>query len=643
MNDRVMNIGILAHVDAGKTTLTEQILYKSGAIMMPGRVDSGNTVTDSMAVEKTRGITVRATTTSFTHRGMKINLIDTPGHMDFIAEVERVFAVLDGAVLVLSAREMVQSQTRIIFGLLHRFRIPTILFINKIDRLGVDLTAVYTQIQELLTKDYVVMQQVSACHDGYLINPSISPEGLERICLEDETLLNAYVAGNMPSYDALLPILACETHLCHLYPIYHGAALRGHGIEALMDAIAALLPRPSFQPEGPSGAYIYKIDRDDKGRHRAFGKVISGSLRIRQDIPIATQENRMIKIRSLLTPSNGLLAPTDLVCCGDIAIIENAQELRCGDILGCVSNPLPVAATEKAPMEVSVTPEPPETRRALIDALTQLTQEDPQLSVAIQERTQEISIHVLGQTQREIVESLLDHRYGLRPTFGKMLTIYKETPLKPADATIAFGMPNPYEAAMSITVTPLPRGSGVQFCSEVSFGYLTASFQAAAEAGLRSACSEGPCHWEVTDLMITLTWAQFSSVTSTPADFRSLASFLLDRALRASGTLLLEPCCHFSLEIPANGSGKGIYDIEQMRGTTASIETRGDVAVIRGLVPAQTSREYNKEVLSATGGKGLFTLSPAGYAPYPGEAVMGKENRSLEWKRLQAKLIAQEG
>lgn len=616
---RIANIGILAHVDAGKTTLTEQLLYQSGAIARPGRVDSGDTVTDAMALERARGITIRAAATAYTWRGRKINLLDTPGHMDFFAEVERALGVLDGAVLVISAKEGVQHQTRVIFQMLRRLGIPTLLFVNKVDRLGVDLTAVLGQIRARLSPDICPLQTVTGAGAA---EPRVCPLPLgdlaDGLIEADEALADRFLRDE-PFRDAeIAAALARQTARCARYPVFFGAALSGMGVAELMDGINSLLPATADRGGEPLCAYVYKVDRDRAGNRLAYAKILAGSLALRDLAPRPDRPDAPVKVRQLLGVDQGRQTPVERVCCGDIAILPQQPELMIGDVLGRRAAGLPAPIAEQTAYQVAVRPAREGDRSALIAALKELTEEDPYLKMQV--RDTEMVIHILGPVQLQIVQALLLERYDLSVIMGELTTVYRERPLKAGQAHIPiYQAPNPFAAEVALNVKPLPVGSGVVYESAVTYGYLTASFQNAVREGVEQALQEGLLGWSVTDVKVTLTDARFDSVNSTPADFRSLTGYALRRALRRAGTELLDPMVHYELRTPGEGLSRACYDIQQLRGQVGRIWNEGATACISGVAPAQTSRDYAATLASYTQGEGAFFTWPGGYAPYRGE------------------------
>lgn len=635
----IKNIGILAHVDAGKTTITEQLLCQSGAIPAAGRVDHGSTVTDSMPLERERGITIRTGSASLIWNKCKINLIDTPGHMDFIAEVKRVFGVLEGAVLVISAKEGVQSQTKLIFRSLQRLHVPTLLFINKIDRTGADVVDVYRQIKTLLTPDIVVMQDVK----GGLIDRPLAHDEIQERLLECDIVLQEQFLNDMPIDSArLFAALRQNVRVCSLYPVLHGAALQGIGITQLLDTIEQLLPNFLGDVDAPFCGSVFKVERDESLVRRNYVKVLSGCLRLRQDVPIVSGQITNLKVKALQAIESGRVIDATSIPCGDIAILPYTAQIKIGDVLGePASVKLPVQINQQAVLKVSVLPTQPQQRPQLLRALAELSEEDPALAFTLE--NDEIAINILGNTQREIVQSLLARRYGLEASLGELRTIYQERPKKEAETVVHIEVPpNPYWASIGLRVEPLPLGSGLQFESEVSVGYLNPSFQNAVHDGVKSACTRGLYGWALTDAKIVFSYGLYYSAVSTPSDFRHLTPHVMEKLLRKAGTELLEPYCGYTLEVPETYAGKALNDLQTMGAEIEGTDTKEHFVVITGRVSEKASRDYSLQVVSYTGGQGVFTAEFSGYSVYKGEPVSAEQepdDDKLRHQFLKAELM----
>ena len=348
---RTLNLGILAHVDAGKTTLTERLLYAAGVIDEIGSVDDGSTQTDTLALERQRGITIKSAVVSFPIDDVTVNLIDTPGHPDFIAEVERVLSVLDGAVLVISAVEGVQSQTPLLMRALQRLRVPTLLFVNKIDRRGADCERVVQEISRRLTSAIVPMASAGSA--------AFRERLVEALAERDETILDAYVEGESLPYDRLHEALTAQTKRALVYPVYFGSAITGAGVDALMSGIAELLPAAEADANGPPSGTVFKIERGSAGERIAYVRMFSGALRVRDRLQVGENER---KVTAISVFDQGSAVQSNSMTARQIGKVWGLGEIRIGDAIG---DPRPRAEHHFAPptLETAVVPRDP-TRRA---------------------------------------------------------------------------------------------------------------------------------------------------------------------------------------------------------------------------------------------------------------------------------------
>ena len=351
---KIINIGILAHVDAGKTTLTESLLYASGAISEPGSVEKGTTRTDTMFLERQRGITIQAAVTSFQWHRCKVNIVDTPGHMDFLAEVYRSLAVLDGAILVISAKDGVQAQTRILFHALRKMNIPTVIFINKIDQAGVDLQSVVQSVRDKLSADIIIKQTVSLSPE-IVLEENTDIEAWDAVIENNDKLLEKYIAGEPISREKLVREEQRRVQDASLFPVYYGSAKKGLGIQPLMDAVTGL-----FQPIGEQGSAalcgsVFKVEYTDCGQRRVYLRLYSGTLRLRDTVALAGREK--LKITEMRIPSKGEIVRTDTAYPGEIVILPS-DSVRLNDVLGDPTrlprkrwreDPLPMLRTSIAP------------------------------------------------------------------------------------------------------------------------------------------------------------------------------------------------------------------------------------------------------------------------------------------------------
>ncbi|HEM6018181.1 TetM/TetW/TetO/TetS family tetracycline resistance ribosomal protection protein [Streptococcus suis] len=617
---KIINLGILAHVDAGKTTLTESLLYTSGAIAEPGSVDKGTTRTDTMNLERQRGITIQTAVTSFQWEDVKVNIIDTPGHMDFLAEVYRSLAVLDGAILVISAKDGVQAQTRILFHALRKMNIPTVIFINKIDQAGVDLQSVVQSVRDKLSADIIIKQTVSLSPE-IVLEENTDIEAWDAVIENNDKLLEKYIAGEPISREKLVREEQRRVQDASLFPVYYGSAKKGLGIQPLMDAVTGL-----FQPIGEQGSAalcgsVFKVEYTDCGQRRVYLRLYSGTLRLRDTVALAGREK--LKITEMRIPSKGEIVRTDTAYPGEIVILAD-DTLKLNDILGNekllphktrIDNPMPLLRT-------TVEPQKPEQREALLNALAEIADTDPLLHFDIDTVTHEIMLSFLGKVQLEVICSLLEEKYHVGVAMKEPSVIYLERPLRKAEYTIHIEVPpNPFWASVGLSIEPLPIGSGVQYESRVSLGYLNQSFQNAVMEGVLYGCEQGLYGWKVTDCKICFEYGLYYSPVSTPADFRLLSPIVLEQALKKAGTELLEPYLHFEIYAPQEYLSRAYHDAPRYCADIVSTQVKNDEVILKGEIPARCIQEYRNDLTYFTNGQGVCLTELKGYQPAIGKFI----------------------
>ena len=617
---KIINLGILAHVDAGKTTLTESLLYTSGAIAELGSVDEGTTRTDTMNLERQRGITIQTAVTSFQWEDVKVNIIDTPGHMDFFAEVYRSLSVLDGAVLLVSAKDGIQAQTRILFHALQTMKIPTIFFINKIDQEGIDLPMVYQEMKAKLSSEIIVKQKVGQ-HPHINVTDNDDMEQWDAVIMGNDELLEKYMSGKPFKMSELEQEENRRFQNGTLFPVYHGSAKNNLGIRQLIEVIASKFY--SSTPEGQSElcGQVFKIEYSEKRRRFVYVRIYSGTLHLRDVIRISEKEK--IKITEMCVPSNGEIVPADHACPGEIVILAD-DTLKLNDILGnekllphktWIDNPMPLLRT-------TVEPQKPEQREALLNALAEIADTDPLLHFDIDTVTHEIILSFLGKVQLEVICSLLEEKYHVGVAMKEPSVIYLERPQKKASYTIHIEVPpNPFWASIGLTVTPLPVGSGTQYKSEVSLGYLNQSFQNAVMEGVRYGMEQGLYGWGVTDCQICFDYGVYYSPVSTPADFRFLAPVVLEQALKKAGTQLLEPYLSFTLFAPQEYLSRAYNDAPKYCAIIESTRLEKDEVIFKGEIPARCIGEYRNDLNFYTNGRSVCITELKGYQETSGEPV----------------------
>jgi ribosomal protection tetracycline resistance protein len=600
---KTLNLGILAHVDAGKTTLTERLLYAAGVIDEIGSVDKGTTRTDSLALEQRRGITIKSAVVSFPIDDVTVNLIDTPGHPDFIAEVERVLSVLDGAVLVISAVEGVQPQTRILMRALQRLEVPTLLFVNKIDRPGADPERVLDAIEERLTPAVVPMGSAS----------ELGTRGAE-------------FAPFGPADDEL----AERARAGDLHPVFFGSALTGAGTQEVMAGIAGLLPVDPGDADGPLSACVFKIERGPAGDRIAYTRVFSGTVKVRDRLDAG-------KVTALRVFATGTAVQRDEVRAGEIAKLWGLADIQIGDWLG---EPRREVGHHFAPptFEAVMAPADPADGQRLRVALAQLADQDPLIDVRQDDTRGEISVSLYGEVQREVIEATLAEEYGLDVEFRETTTICIERPTGSGEAVEILNTPtNPFHADLGLRVEPGAPGSGVTVRTAPGIDprdaplYVFKTFDGFVEhmdEYVRAACEEGLHGWEVTDCVVTVTKIAYSLADGPPSrrgpmptarDVKNLVPIVLLRALEESGSTVCEPVFRLSVEVPGTSVGAVLAALGRLGASATTPSPRGELSLLETTLPASRAQELRRQLPGLTGGEGVLESELAGYQPVAGE------------------------
>ncbi|MFJ9630608.1 GTP-binding protein [Streptomyces sp. NPDC101175] len=622
----LLNLGILAHVDAGKTSLTERLLHTAGVIDELGSVDDGSTRTDTLALERQRGITIKSAVVSFPVDDVTVNLIDTPGHPDFIAEVERVLGVLDGAVLVVSAVEGVQPQTRVLMRTLRRLRIPTLLFVNKIDRRGARGADLLPSLSERLGAAVVPMGSVEDLGTPAAgFRPGLGPGAAAVLADHDDEVLAAYVEDSV-SHDLLRTALAARTRQTLVHPVYFGSAITGAGVPALLTGIKELLPAAGGDPQGPLSGTVFKVERGPAGEKIACARIFSGTLRTRDRV-IFGEAGEEGKVTAISVFDHGTDTGSDSVPAGRIGRLWGLGGIRIGDAIG-----VPRTAYEHvfAPptLETVVVPDPDADRRALHLALTRLAEQDPLIGLRHDEVRQETALSLYGEVQKEVVQATLADEFGVRVTFRETTPLCVERPVGTgAAAEFIKKDDNPFLATVGLRVAPGPVGSGVRFAREVELGALPYAFFKAVEDTVRETLGQGLHGWRVTDCVVTMTHSGYAprqshahqgfdkSMSSTGADFRALTPLVLVDALRRAGGRVHEPMHRFRVEAPADTLGALLPVLAAGRAVPQSTETRGRVCVLEGTVPAAQVHGLERQLPGLTRGEGEWGSAFDHYAP----------------------------
>ena len=636
---RTLNLGILAHVDAGKTSLTERLLFAAGVIDEVGSVDAGSTQTDSLALERQRGITIKSAVVSFVVGDVTVNLIDTPGHPDFIAEVERVLRVLDGAVLVVSAVEGVQSQTRVLMRALQRLGIPTLLFVNKLDRVGARDEAVVAAIAEWLTPAVVAMGSVTGLGTR---DPGFTPYGAgdaafrarlaDLLADHDDALLAAYLDdGPALPYRRLRRALAAQTRRALVHSVFFGSAMTGAGLDALTAGITELLPATAGDGDGPVAGTVFKVERGPAGEKVAYLRVFSGTVRVRDRLTFRGRDGAHEgKVTGISVFAQGAAVPGPSVAAGQIARLWGLAEVQIGDVTG---DPPAPAERQFAPptLETVVLPRRPAERGALHLALAQLAEQDPLINLRQDDLRQEVSVSLYGEVQKEVIQATLAADFGLEVGFRESTTICIERPVGTGAAFELIAKdPNPFLATVGLRVDPAPAGSGVTFRLEVELGSMPYAFFVAVEDTVHQTLGQGLHGWQVTDCVVTMThsgyWPRQShahatfdkSMSSTARDFRQLTPLVLMDALAQAGTRVYEPMHRFTLELPADTLGAALPVLAGLRAVPRATTPRGAAYLVEGELPAARVHELTQQVPGLTRGEGVLESGFDHYRPVRG-------------------------
>lgn len=630
-----INIGIVAHVDAGKTTVTENLLYLGGVIKEIGRVDNGNTQTDSMELERKRGITIKSSVVSFNWKNVKINILDTPGHADFVAEVERSLSVLDGAVLVVSAVEGVQAHTLMLFRVLKKLKLPTVIFINKLDRSGANYKRVIEEMKKVLSPNIIGIQNAhrEGTHELEVEKPysGDSIEGIiENLCDIDDKFLEAYINGEKIERRYVKQRIQFKARCGKLYPVLIGAALKRIGMQDLMDAVVKYLPYSKGNEASMLSGVVFKIDNSKINNKKTYVRLFNGKINVRDKLSIFGKENdeKVKRIDALL---NGKNLESETLRAGDIGILYGIKGVKIGDIIGLRDKKITNINLAQPVLKAKIIPLDEHENIKLYEAILMISEEDPLLKIEASEDQKDIYLNFFGEVQMEVVKAILESNYNIKVKFEKALTIYKETLEKIGTAvTHIFEAENPFYAGIGIKVEPLKRGEGIKYVSEVTTGYLPKTFQNGVEDGVYDALEQGLYGWELTDIKVTLIHGVFDSVMSTPAEFRNLAPMVLMEAINNAKTKLLEPLYEFELKISGEVCGRAISDFTRLRAKFDNpIQLNKDI-LIQGLIPVNTSRDYNLEVASYTEGKGMFVTKFYGFHEIPFKLGKTRENHKID-------------
>ena len=588
-------LGVLAHVDSGKTTLSEAMLYRAGVIRKLGRVDHRDAFLDTDALERARGITIFSKQALLDAGQTHITLLDTPGHVDFSAEAERTLQVLDYAVLVISGPGGVQSHTETLWQLLRRYRIPTFVFINKMDLPGPTRAELLEQLNRRLGEGFVDFGADPAARD-------------EALALCDERLMDAWLEQGALEDGQILPAIARR----HVFPCWFGSALRLDGVDPLLEGLDRFTrPAPALSA---FGAAVFKVSQDEQGARLTWLRVTGGELKVKDLLSGEGPEGPWAeKANQLRLYSGTKYTLAERVGPGQVCAVTGLTQCRPGQGLGAQRDSEPPALEPVLSYQVLL-PEGADAHAAL-DKLRRLEQEDPQLHVVWNETLGQIHLQLMGEIQLEVLRTLLAQRFGLDVSFGPGGILYKETITEPIEG-VGHYEPLRHYAEVHLKLEPLPPGSGMQYAADCREEVLDKNWQRLVLTHLEEKQHLGVLTGApLTDMKITLIAGKAHLKHTEGGDFRQATYRAVRQGLMMGKSQLLEPWYSFRLEVPAENIGRAITDIQRREGTFDPPETGLETAVLTGTAPVATLRDYPVELAGYTHGRGRISLTPVGYRP----------------------------
>ncbi|MBQ3006318.1 MAG: TetM/TetW/TetO/TetS family tetracycline resistance ribosomal protection protein [Clostridia bacterium] len=638
MTDKIRNIGILAHVDSGKTTITEQLLYLTGAIRSAGSVDSGTASTDSLSIEKQRGISVRTATASTKWRDTTINIIDTPGHVDFAGEVERALSALDCAVVVVSAVEGVRAHTENILKSLDEAKLPRVVFINKTDRAGSDTASVIAELKKVTNQSLLLLSEVK--NEG-IESMSVSKingkafelaatEALADIC--DEAA-DAFLCDETLSAERAIELLREKISACELTPVLCGSAKYSIGVSDLADLLVELMPSAKRRATDELCGIIFKIEHDKTLGKVSHVRLFGGELSNRDEVeilsPAASSENKddenaaveieskpnaKEKISQIKSFSGAKYIDSGTVKSGDIAAVCGLPSAKTGHFIGSV------AVSEHSKLvnpflRVRVTPSDNDALKlpSLAAALGELSDEEPYIDAKWENGQKEITISTTGKIQLEVIDNLLKERYGLSASFSPPTVIYKETPSGKGLARASYTMPKPCWAVVEFLFEPMPRGYGVSYHGRLPSNQCFYRYQSHIRTSFNSCLEQGLYGWEVTDFKCTLVGGEHHTIHTHPLDFFVCTPMAFMNGLRDIGSTILEPLLKIRVTAPAELSGKLLSEIVKMSGEYDTPMTHSETVTLEAIVPVATSMDFPTKLAVISSGKAVLNQSFYGY------------------------------
>lgn len=622
---KILNLGILAHVDAGKTSLTERILFEAGAISSLGSVDGGTAHTDTMPLEQQRGISIRAAVAALEYNGCQINLIDTPGHPDFIAEVERALSVLDAVVLVVSSVEGVQPQTRRLARAIKSIGLPCVIFCNKIDRTGAQEDSLLTELQSRLGWPILplgITSEIGTRGATVSLRDLCDERLIAAIANHDDDLLEYWIDsdGNVPRkaiQQALLRTV-CSTELV---PALFGSAVTGTGVADLLDLLTQLASEATESDQ--LAAQVFNIERDKRGERVVSMRIWSGELCSRHEYSFhrhgAGEPIDGGKITRLERRLPGGSELVQVAKAGQIVQAHGLVDARVGDVIG---NPPRTQVRLFNPVfETIIREKDVAQRHDLLIALKDLADQDPFISLRFDARAGTTSVRLFGDVQKEVIEDALVRNYGIEVDFEESIVICIERPVGSGEALDHLSdKSHPFIAGVGLTVRAGPDGSGVSYTrSKQSLGRLPQAMYVGIAEAVFATLHEGLHGWDVTDIEVELTFCEYADAESTVGDFRGLVPLVLMTALQQADTEVCEPLHRFQLEVPEDCLADAVRHLVQSRGIISESAIAGEIAVITGEIPAANIPMFERSLPGISRGEGDLDYWHHGWQPISGD------------------------
>lgn len=605
--NKIMTLGIFAHANAGKTTITEQLLYHTNVKKKIGRVDHGNTTTDNLKVEKERGISVKSSMVTIPLGDILIQLIDTPGHVDFSAEVERAISVLDGAILVVSGVEGVEPQTQVIWKILKERKIPTILFVNKMDRIGADYDRTIRELQSKLNINILPMVKlIRAENKDTFIYEDVKLESIvEELANLDDHILEKYVNEEKISKKWLEEQVLNLSLNGLIHFVYGGSALNNEGIDSLIEGIKKYLPTSKPKNNENFSGYIYTV-KHDNGVRELYVKVLEGILKNRQEF--IKEDGTKQKVKTITTIEGDKRVKKEQLYTGEIGIITGL-DAKCGELIGVPNQGFKKVSYITPLFHTNVNIEDSFKKIELVKALEILNDEDPDLHLKYNRITDQISIDLMGPLQTEIIENLINERFGLKPIFSKPIIIHKETPINIGVGAATFDR----VSGVKFEIKPLSIGSGLKYESYVSTDYLFSKYQNQIKRLIKTYSQQGLYGWEITDAQISLIDGKSDSVCSDPSHFNVIVPIALMRSIKDANMQLLEPVIDYEVTTPNNYFRRVLSSVSELGVKYDEIIDNGENIMLPGTAPLSRVLDLPSIITRVTSGHGNIIQKPNGY------------------------------